>query len=77
MKLKRLEIECPYWGPNKGKHIAKVRVGDDTSEILLELDDAATHRILQACAEELVLATERGARELKGKLLSAFQPTHP
>lgn len=77
MHLKHLEIELYGYGPDKGKYIAKVRVGDDKSEIRMELSPEVSAVVLSNCITFLCEATDRASSEMKQKLMDCLPLSLP
>ncbi len=74
MEIKKLTIEKPYIGENKGKYIAEVCVGGKGANMCLALPPDISHKILVMCIDELCAATDTAAQELKKNLLATIPP---
>lgn len=73
MQFRRLTIESPIWGDNKGKVIAKLTVEGVRVDMTLTLPETASARIIQCCAEELGTAASKQAAEFRDELLAAIE----
>ena len=69
MQLKRLTLERPEYGKNKGKLIGAVTFSDSDTETSLRLNEEQAAQILTLCAEALVENAKQMSEIMVSRLL--------
>jgi hypothetical protein len=71
MELISLDIEKKQFGPEKGKLIAKIRIGDDKGTISMEMPPSVSARLVHVAIDEIDKATATACDDFRSRLLAS------
>ncbi len=76
MKLRKLEIELPWYGPLQGQYVGKVEFEDSTKNaVTMVLPPEVSNLVLGALGDHLASLVQKTADELAANIRKSIEET--
>jgi len=69
MILEKLEIERKRWGPQEGQLVGAIKFISPNGEVSLNLTQPHIQKILEICADSLIVISQEVAKELTAQVI--------